>query len=80
METVHFCPPAAKEGGRQRLAWGMVAWLAWCGHCLPLAKSPHPKVELSKSCHDALTVEYLEICSPHPKRHRSGRKMAVMVL
>lgn len=22
METVHFCPPAAKEGGRQRLARG----------------------------------------------------------
>lgn len=55
METVHFCPPAAKEGGKAEVGIGQ-----WCGHCPPLAKSPHRKSELAKFCHEALTVRYLE--------------------
>lgn len=44
METVHFCPPAAKERGEAAVGMGQQ-----CGHCAPLAKSPHPEAELAKS-------------------------------
>lgn len=50
METVHFCPPAAKEGK------GRVWHRTVLGHRPPTAKSPHPKAQLDKSCLEALTM------------------------
>lgn len=69
-----FLPTRCQGGGKAEIGMRQC-----CGHCPPLAKSPHPKVGLSKSYHEALAVEYLEIHSPHPKYHRSGGEIAAMV-
>lgn len=56
-----FLPTRCQGGGKAEVGRGH-----WCGHCPPLAKSPHPKAELAKFCHEALTMGYMEIYTPPP--------------
>lgn len=51
-----FLPTRCRRGGKAE-----VGTKQWCGHFLPLAKSPHPKAELANFCHEVSAVGYLEI-------------------